>query len=166
MALEAVSMQGQRSPAYLGALLTLLSLGGAVTVARAGQISFGAPPSPTAPGSTAAAVAPTAASAPDSGAPAAPAPGTAAEASGKVDLTDPARIAAGQAVWQQQCRHCHGRSAYPGKAPKLKPRKYTPDFVFDRVTNGFRKMPAWKDVYSEEQRWAVVAWVLSHDFSP
>ena len=31
-------------------------------------------------------------------------------------LNDPQRIAAGEAMWQKQCRHCHGRSAYPGKA--------------------------------------------------
>ena len=53
-------------------------------------------------------------------------------------------IAAGGTLWAKQCRHCHGNSAYPGKAPKLKPAGYKPDFVFDRVTNGFRKMPAWK----------------------
>ena len=32
-------------------------------------------------------------------------------------------------------------SAYPGKAPKLNPGTYTPDFIFDRVTYGFGKMP-------------------------
>ncbi len=81
-------------------------------------------------------------------------------------LSDPVNFNAGQGVWQQQCRHCHGSSAYPGKAPKLKPRRYTPDFVFDRVTNGFRKMPAWKAVFSREQRMSVVAYVLSSKFSP
>jgi mono/diheme cytochrome c family protein len=81
-------------------------------------------------------------------------------------LADPDNIAAGKAIWHKQCRHCHGRSAYPGKAPKLKPRKYSADFVYDRVTNGFRKMPAWKEVFSDEQRRAVVAYVLSRDFSP
>ena len=81
-------------------------------------------------------------------------------------LTDPANIEAGEALWKKQCRHCHGKAAYPGKAPKLKPRRYTPDFVYDRVTYGFRKMPAWKDVYSREERKAVVAYVLSPEFSP
>jgi len=81
-------------------------------------------------------------------------------------LTDPANIEAGKAVWQEQCRHCHGAAAYPGKAPKLKPRRYKPEFVFKRVTNGFRKMPSWKDVYSREERMAVVSYVLSKDFSP
>ncbi len=81
-------------------------------------------------------------------------------------LSDPANIAVGKELWQEQCRHCHGRNAYPGKAPKLKPRRYKPDFVFDRVSNGFRKMPAWKEVYSREELMGVVAFVLSKDFSP
>ena len=46
------------------------------------------------------------------------------------------------------------------------PRKYSPEFVYARVTDGFRKMPAWKDVYSDEQRRAIVAYVLSGEFSP
>ena len=81
-------------------------------------------------------------------------------------LGDQANIDAGKALWQKQCRHCHGRAAYPGKAPKLKPRRYTADFIYDRVTYGFRKMPAWEKVYSEEDRRAVVAFVLSDQFSP
>ena len=81
-------------------------------------------------------------------------------------LNDPANIEAGRAVWQEQCRLCHGYAAYPGKAPKLKPRRYKPAFVFKRVTNGFRKMPSWKDIYSREERMAVVTYVLSKDFSP
>lgn len=81
-------------------------------------------------------------------------------------LQDPANIELGRKVWQEQCRHCHGKDAYPGKAPKLKPRKYTPEFVYHRVTYGFRGMPSWKEVYSEEERMVVVAWVLSAKFSP
>ena len=81
-------------------------------------------------------------------------------------LADAEMIATGEAIWQEQCRHCHGRSAYPGKAPKLKPSRYEPEFVYDRVTHGFRAMPAWKDVYSEEERVAVTAYVLSKSFSP
>lgn len=81
-------------------------------------------------------------------------------------LDDPLKVTMGKDIWQQQCRHCHGRSAYPGKAPKLKPRKYKPEFVYDRITNGFRKMPPWKDVFSDEERVALVAWILSKKFSP
>ncbi len=81
-------------------------------------------------------------------------------------LNDQTNYEIGKEIWGGQCRHCHGRSAYPGKAPKLKPGRYKPDFVFDRVTNGFRKMPAWRDVYSQEERMAIVTFVMSRKFSP
>jgi mono/diheme cytochrome c family protein len=84
----------------------------------------------------------------------------------EVYLADEAAHAAGQEVWEGVCRSCHGASAYPGKAPKLRPKRYTADFVFDRVTNGYRKMPAWKDVYTKEERMAVTAYILSRSFSP
>ncbi len=75
-------------------------------------------------------------------------------------------LTAGKEVWDMQCRHCHGNSAYPGKAPKLAPGGMEPDFIFDRVTYGFRKMPPWKDVFTIEQRKAVVAYIKSSSFSP
>ncbi len=81
-------------------------------------------------------------------------------------LKTQSNIQLGEEIWKEQCRHCHGRSAYPGKAPKLKPRRYKPDFVYDRVTNGFRKMPAWKEVYDQQERMSIVAYILSKDFSP
>ena len=81
-------------------------------------------------------------------------------------LNDSANITVGGEIWAEQCRHCHGKSAYPGKAPKLKPRRYKPDFVYDRVTNGFRKMPPWKEVYSRDERMSIVAYILSKKFSP
>lgn len=81
-------------------------------------------------------------------------------------LADRKNIAAGREVWQAQCRHCHGAAAYPGKAPKLDPGRLKPDFIYDRVTYGFGKMPAWKDVFSREQRMSVVAYIKSDDFSP
>ena len=81
-------------------------------------------------------------------------------------LASDENIAAGKAIWEEQCRHCHGRKAYPGKAPKLKPHKYKPDFVYRRVTDGFRKMPPWKEVYTDEERMQVVAYILSDRFSP
>ena len=56
--------------------------------------------------------------------------------------------------------------AYPGKAPKLKPSKYKPDFVYRRVTDGFRAMPPWVDVYSDEERMQIVSYVLSKGFTP
>jgi mono/diheme cytochrome c family protein len=81
-------------------------------------------------------------------------------------MADAANIKVGQEVWVKQCRHCHGNSAYPGKAPKLSPGGLEPDFIFDRVTNGFRGMPAWGGVFTHEQRKAVTAYIKSSAFSP
>ncbi len=81
-------------------------------------------------------------------------------------IKDPANVEAGKQVWDGQCRHCHGNSAYPGKAPKLKPSSYQPDFVYDRVTNGFRKMPGWKAVFNQQQRIGVTAFIMGDEFMP
>lgn len=81
-------------------------------------------------------------------------------------LTATENIAAGEKMWAEQCRHCHGKYAYPGKAPKLKPYKYEPEFVYRRVTDGFRKMPSWEEVYSDLERMQITAYVLSDKFSP
>lgn len=81
-------------------------------------------------------------------------------------LAEQANIDTGKEIWVEQCSHCHGAKAYPGKAPKLRPRKYTPEFVYDRVTYGFRKMPAWEEVYEESERIGLVAWVMSKKFRP
>lgn len=80
-------------------------------------------------------------------------------------LNDQANIEAGKVVWEV-CAGCHGSKAYPGKAPKLRPKRYEPAFVFDRVTNGYKKMPPWKDVFTKEERMQVVAWILSDHFVP
>lgn len=81
-------------------------------------------------------------------------------------LRDPAKIEIGKEVWGDQCRHCHGYDAYPGKAPKLEPGRYSPEFVYHRVTYGFKDMPAWQDIYGEEQRIGLVAYILSGSFAP
>jgi mono/diheme cytochrome c family protein len=75
-------------------------------------------------------------------------------------------IADGIALWKENCQHCHGSKAYPGKAPKLTPDRYKPDFVWDRIHNGFKDMPAWKELYTPEQVVALVAYVLSDEFWP
>jgi len=100
-----------------------------------------------------------------------PAAGPASDEPEEPDLSDTnlastEAIEIGDELWGKQCRHCHGNSAYPGKAPKLKPASYEAAFVFDRITNGYRKMPAWKTVFSLEERTAIVAYILSDSFSP
>jgi mono/diheme cytochrome c family protein len=80
-------------------------------------------------------------------------------------LDKPDQIAAGKEVFGKICKFCHGKSTYPGKAPKLNPSRYTPEFVYDRVTNGFRGMPPFKDQFSEKERQAVTVFIMSKDFS-
>ena len=75
-------------------------------------------------------------------------------------------IAQGEALWKEQCTLCHGAKAYPGKAPRLQPHRYKPEFVWDRIHNGFRNMPSLKELYSPEQEIAIVAYVLSDEFWP
>jgi mono/diheme cytochrome c family protein len=81
-------------------------------------------------------------------------------------MNSPDTIALGQQLWSKRCRLCHSKDTYPGAAPPLQTWKYTPEFVYDRITNGFRGMPALKDEFSEAERRAIVAYVLSQKFSP
>jgi mono/diheme cytochrome c family protein len=67
-------------------------------------------------------------------------------------------------LWAKRCTYCHGKAAYPGSAPQLQPERYQPEFVYDRITNGFRGMPALKTEFSQEERRAIVAYVKSPGF--
>lgn len=80
-------------------------------------------------------------------------------------LSDAELVAHGRELFQEQCTLCHGRTAYPGKAPMLQPRRYTAEFVYDRVAHGFRDMPAWGDMFPEEDLVAIVAWIMNDRFS-
>jgi mono/diheme cytochrome c family protein len=80
-------------------------------------------------------------------------------------MNDPANIELGQELFVQQCAKCHGGGAYPGKAPKLNARKLTPEDIYLRVTYGFRRMPAWEHVFSDEERMAITAYMKSPHFS-
>jgi mono/diheme cytochrome c family protein len=110
--------------------------------------------------------APAQSSAPTSPTPAAAEPRDPPPALPATVLKDPKLIADGNVLWKENCQHCHGSKAYPGKAPKLQPHKYKPDFVWDRIHNGFKDMPAWKELYTPEQVVALVAYVLSDEFWP
>ena len=81
-------------------------------------------------------------------------------------LNNPEAIALGQELFVAECRHCHGASSYPGKAPKLKPKKLTAEDVYLRMTYGWRRMPPWEEVLSQDERMAVTAYVKSKNFSP
>jgi mono/diheme cytochrome c family protein len=68
-------------------------------------------------------------------------------------LSDPENIRLGQELWRQQCVKCHGAGSYPGKAPKLNPRKPTPEEIYLKTTYGFGRMPAWEHVFSTTSGW-------------
>ncbi len=80
-------------------------------------------------------------------------------------LNDPAHIAQGKQLFKQQCALCHGHLAYPGKAPYLKPKALSPDDIYARITYGYGKMPAWEDVFTDEERMAITAYLKSPNFS-
>jgi mono/diheme cytochrome c family protein len=80
-------------------------------------------------------------------------------------LNDPAHIDLGHQLFQRQCTKCHGRGAYPGDAPKLNVKKLSPEDVYLRVTYGFKRMPAWEGVFTEQERMALTAYVKSSEFS-
>jgi mono/diheme cytochrome c family protein len=81
-------------------------------------------------------------------------------------LSDEESIRLGQELWGQQCAKCHGASSYPGKGPKLKPARMPPDEIYLKITYGFGLMPAWEDVFSDEERVAITAYMKSKRFSP
>lgn len=74
-------------------------------------------------------------------------------------LKDRKTVQLGKKVFKRRCNHCHGKKAYPGKAPKLKPESLDPEFIYDRATNGFKSMPRFKTIISERERRAVVAYI-------
>jgi|TARA_B100002003_G_C13605879_1_gene311992 mono/diheme cytochrome c family protein len=80
-------------------------------------------------------------------------------------MNDSANIEVGEEIFKKRCSRCHGQRAYPGKGPKLNPKKYSPKFVYKRITKGFRGMPSWKRIYNEKQRKSLTAYILSKDFS-
>ena len=77
-------------------------------------------------------------------------------------LGDPKVIVHGRQVFFKRCTFCHVPVGHlGGHAPQLRPNALTPDFVFDRVTKGFRLMPAWGPLISEDDRRAVTAFIMS-----
>lgn len=81
-------------------------------------------------------------------------------------LNDPATVAWGKELFEQNCQNCHGMTSYPGKAPKLKPKKMAADDVYLRMTYGWRKMPPWEEILSQDERMALTAYIKNRTFSP
>ena len=85
-------------------------------------------------------------------------------------LQDRDNVVVGEKIWKKRCKFCHGKYTHPDKGPKLaklikkRPRRYKPEFIYKRVTFGFRSMPAWKMKYTDNERMALVAYILSENF--
>ena len=79
-------------------------------------------------------------------------------------LNDMDHVLLGRELFQRRCRLCHGRAAYPGKAPPLRPDRLSPEDIYLRITYGFGRMPAWEDQFSDHERMAITAYMKSHLF--
>ncbi len=89
---------------------------------------------------------------------------TGAATSPETLFADDTAIANGSLRFAQNCNYCHGSNGIGGKHKKLQCRDFKPDYVFDTITNGLEGgayfMPPW-DHFSENQRWELVAFILS-----
>ena len=80
-------------------------------------------------------------------------------------MTSEDNIELGRTLFQKRCKFCHGKGAYPGKAPKLKPKKMSTEQVYTRITYGFRAMPGWEHEFDDHERMALTAYIKSPIFS-
>jgi len=93
---------------------------------------------------------------------------TFASADEPADLLSPDRIQRGHAAFGESCSYCHGEKGEGGAtgAPGLQGRAdLSPTDIFETITHGrisgMNIMPAWGDALTEEQRWALVAYIRS-----
>jgi mono/diheme cytochrome c family protein len=80
------------------------------------------------------------------------------------NLKDPTMIAAGRDLFlAKQCAHCHGVGGTGGI--NLTRRELEPRGVFESIADGRERsglrMPAWREVLSDEEIWQATAYVLS-----
>lgn len=78
-----------------------------------------------------------------------------------INLNEPAVIEAGEKLYGQTCRYCHGKEGQGGRGPTLRGRGFDYRHVWSRITNGYPPMPAFNQVYTPEQVWEIVAFVQS-----
>jgi mono/diheme cytochrome c family protein len=88
---------------------------------------------------------------------------------GVPNLKDPGMIAAGHDLFlQKQCAHCHGEDGRGGI--NLARRDLDPKGVFQSIADGREKsglrMPAWRDVMTDEEIWKATAYVMSISRQP
>jgi mono/diheme cytochrome c family protein len=90
--------------------------------------------------------------------------GGTASAQGAPDLKDPEMISAGHGLFlEKQCAHCHGEDGQGGV--NLAKRELDPIGVFQSISDGRERngirMPAWREVLTDEQIWQATAYVMS-----
>jgi mono/diheme cytochrome c family protein len=80
------------------------------------------------------------------------------------DLKDPKMISSGYDLFlEKQCSHCHGVDGKGGV--NLARRDLDPKGVFQSIADGREKsgirMPAWREVLTDEEIWKATAYVMS-----
>jgi mono/diheme cytochrome c family protein len=85
------------------------------------------------------------------------------------NLKDPKMIAAGHDLFlAKQCAHCHGVDGRGGI--NLTQRELDPKGIFQSIADGREKrglrMPAWRDVMTDEEIWQATAYVMSISQQP
>jgi mono/diheme cytochrome c family protein len=87
---------------------------------------------------------------------------TSALAPPPIDLSSPAEIAAGKAIYKTSCSHyCHGPGGSAGLGPALRGHHFDNAYLYMRISKGFPPMPAWEQVYQPKQIWQVIAYIQS-----
>ena len=85
------------------------------------------------------------------------------------NLKDPKMITAGHELFlAKHCAHCHGEDGKGGV--NLARRSLDPPGVFQSIAEGREKngirMPAWREVLTDEEIWQAAAYVLSISHQP
>jgi len=84
---------------------------------------------------------------------------------GMPDLADPAVVEAGQALYREKhCSHCHGATGQGG-VNLVKRDLSNPAYVFEAIAAGRERgsirMPAFREMLSDEEIWQTAAYVMS-----
>lgn len=89
------------------------------------------------------------------------------------DLKSPALVQHGHDLFSETCTYCHGENAAGGASgvPGLRGRTdLGAQEIFDTISEGRIRganiMPAWKESLSQDDRWALTAYILSMAASP
>jgi mono/diheme cytochrome c family protein len=90
--------------------------------------------------------------------------GGTAHAEGSAGLKDSKTVSAGRDLFlEKQCAHCHGEDGKGGV--NLARRDLDPLGVFQAIADGREKngmrMPAWREVLTDEEIWQATAYVMS-----